>query len=271
MTSRIRTENVDIGYDDKLVVKELNLEIPNQKITSLVGANGSGKSTILKTIGRIMKAAEGAIFLDGKELHEQKTKEIAKKLAILPQNPFPPLGLKVDELVAYGRAPYQKGFNTLTKEDREIVYWALEVSGMLTFAKRDLDSLSGGQLQRVWIAMALAQQTEILLLDEPTTFLDMAHQMDVLCLLEKLNKQEQRTIVMVVHDLNHASRFSDYMIAIKDGEIVKKGTPVDVMRTEVLREVFGIDADIVQAPRTGHPICVPFGTFHVENRKQVVS
>ncbi|MGG3836894.1 ABC transporter ATP-binding protein [Paenibacillus thiaminolyticus] len=260
MNSRIITQDLNIGYEDSLIVKQLNLEIPNQKITSLVGANGSGKSTILKTIGRIMKSSGGTVYLDGKEIHLQKTKDIARKMTILPQNPFPPRGLKVDELVAYGRAPYQKGFNTLTKQDKEIVYWALEVSGMLPFANRDLDALSGGQMQRVWIAMALAQQTDILLLDEPTTFLDMAHQMDVLCLLERLNKEQQRTIVMVVHDLNHASRFSDYMIAIKSGEIVKKGTPSEVMTRDILKQVFDIDADIIAAPRMGYPLCVPFGT-----------
>ncbi|MGO4374728.1 ABC transporter ATP-binding protein, partial [Paenibacillus sp. MCAF20] len=208
---RLTTSNLDIAYDDRLIVQDLNIAIPQGKITALVGANGSGKSTILKTMARIMIPSKGNVLLDGKSIHKQSTKEVAKQLAILPQNPTAPDGLTVSELVSYGRFPYQKGFGSMTKQDREIVQWAVEATGMTEFADRPVDHLSGGQRQRAWIAMSLAQETDILFLDEPTTFLDMAHQLEVLHLLQKLNEFNNRTVVMVVHDLNHASRYAHHM------------------------------------------------------------
>lgn len=259
----IHTESIDIAYDHHLIVEDLNISIPKGKITALVGANGSGKSTILKTIGRILKQKSGTVYFEGIDLKKMHTKEISKRLAILPQNPVPPKGLRVDELVAYGRAPYQSGFNMLTNQDRKIVYQALKRAGVLEFAERDLESLSGGQLQRVWIALALAQETDILLLDEPTTFLDMSYQMDILQLLAKLNKENDSTIVMVVHDLNHASRFADYMIAIKNGKVEKEGTPSKVIVPNTLKEVFDIQADVIKDPRYGYPLCIPYGTTRI--------
>jgi iron complex transport system ATP-binding protein len=259
---RLYAKQVDIAYGDRIIVEQLNLTIPTGKITALVGANGSGKSTILKTLARIMKPKDGAVFLDGKAIHNQSTREVAKQLAILPQNPTAPDGLTVSELVGYGRFPHQKGFGSLTKEDKRIIHWAIEVTGIAEFRDRPVEQLSGGQRQRAWIAMALAQQTDFLFLDEPTTFLDMAHQLEVLELLHKLNKEEQRTIVMVVHDLNHAARYAQHMIAIKKGKVVCEGAPDQVMTHEVLREVFGIEADIVADPRTGVPLCLPYGLAH---------
>ncbi|GAB2720438.1 ABC transporter ATP-binding protein [Paenibacillus thermoaerophilus] len=256
--NRLYTESLEIGYGDRTIVKDLSLSIPDGKITALVGANGSGKSTILKTMARILKSKSGNVYLDGKSIHRQSTKEVAKQLAILPQNPTAPDGLTVRELVGYGRFPHQKGFGTASKEDREMVEWAISVTGMSDFAERPVDQLSGGQRQRAWIAMALAQGTDILFLDEPTTFLDMAHQLEVLKLLELLNKEQNRTIVMVVHDLNHASRYAQHMVAIKQGTVISQGTPAEVMTQEVLREVFGIEADLVPDPRTGVPLCLPF-------------
>ncbi|PZD95492.1 Fe(3+)-dicitrate ABC transporter ATP-binding protein [Paenibacillus sambharensis] len=255
---RLYTRQLDISYDDRLIVEQLNLVVPAGKITALVGANGSGKSTILKTMARIMKPKGGGVFLDGKVIHEQSTKEVAKQLAILPQNPVAPDGLTVQELVGYGRFPHQKGFGSLSKSDKEIIEWAITVTGMTAFASRPVDQLSGGQRQRAWIAMALAQQTDILFLDEPTTFLDMAHQLEVLKLLQKLNEEENRTIIMVVHDLNHATRYAQHMVAIKSGKVAGEGTPEQVMTKDVLREVFGIEADIIYDPRTGVPLCLPF-------------
>lgn len=255
---RLNTEQLDIGYSDSLIVKNLNLAIPTGKITALVGANGSGKSTILKTMARIMKPKAGGVLLDGESIHSQSTKEIARQLAILPQNPTAPDGLTVSELVGYGRFPHQKGFGTLTQEDKEMIRWAIEMTAMTSFTDRPVDQLSGGQRQRAWIAMALAQQTEILFLDEPTTFLDMAHQLEVLQLLQKLNHVEGRTIVMVVHDLNHASRYAQHMVAIKSGNVICAGTPHQVMNEKVLREVFDIEADILLDPRTGVPLCLPY-------------
>lgn len=255
---RLTTSNLDIAYDDRLIVQNLNIAIPQGKITALVGANGSGKSTILKTMARIMNPSKGNVLLDGKSIHKQSTKEVAKQLAILPQNPTAPDGLTVAELVSYGRFPYLKGFGSMSKEDRSIVQWAVEATGMADFADRPVDQLSGGQRQRAWIAMALAQETDILFLDEPTTFLDMAHQLEVLHLLQKLNESNNRTVVMVVHDLNHASRYAHHMIAIKKGVVVGEGSPVEVITPDIMREVFNIEADIVQDPRTGVPLCLPF-------------
>ncbi|PAD68908.1 Fe(3+)-dicitrate ABC transporter ATP-binding protein [Bacillus sp. 7586-K] len=255
----ITTENLNIGYEERLIVKDLNIVIPNGEITALVGANGSGKSTILKTIARLMKPKSGVVTIDGKAIHTQKTKEIAKQLAILPQNPTAPEGLTVYELVTFGRFPHQRGMAALTNADREIIYSALEMTGIVEFADRPIDQLSGGQRQRAWIAMALAQETPILFLDEPTTFLDMAHQIEVLTILEKLNKEQGRTIVMVVHDLNHASRYAHHIVAIKKGTVVKSGTPFEVMTEDVLEEVFGVKSDIIPDPRTGLPLCLPYG------------
>lgn len=267
--SRLYTEGLSIGYVDRLIVEDLNLSIPQGKITALVGANGSGKSTILKTMARIMKPRNGTVFLDGKSIHNQSTKDIAKELAILPQNPVAPDGLTVFELISYGRFPHQKGFGNLTKEDKKYIEWALQVTGMLEFYDRPVDQLSGGQRQRAWIAMALAQGTDMLFLDEPTTYLDMAHQLEVLKLLEHLNKEEKRTIVMVVHDLNHATRFAQHMVAIKTGKVICEGSPREVVTSDVLREVFGIEADIINDPRTGVPLCLPYELAGKESKLPV--
>jgi len=256
--NRLFTEKLHIAYDNRLIVEDLNLVIPEGKITALVGANGSGKSTILKTMARIMKPQKGTVILDGRSLHRQSTREVAKQLAILPQNPTAPDGLTVSELVSYGRFPHQKGFGNLNKEDQEMIQWALQVTGMSAFSMHPVEQLSGGQRQRAWIAMALAQGTDLLFLDEPTTFLDMAHQLEVLKLLEQLNQDQKRTIVMVVHDLNHASRFAQHMVAIKSGKVVSSGSPTEVITPDVMRDVFGIEADIVPDPRTGLPLCLPY-------------
>lgn len=269
MKDRLYTQQLDIAYESRLIVEDLNLSIPSGMITALVGANGSGKSTILKTMSRILKPRKGSVFLDSKAIHQQSTKDVAKQLAILPQNPVAPDGLTVGELVGYGRFPHQKGFGTQTREDRDIIRWAIQVTGMEDFFDRPVDQLSGGQRQRAWIAMALAQQTDILFLDEPTTFLDMGHQLEVLKLLQKLNQEEGRTIVMVVHDLNHATRYAGHMVAIKSGKVVSQGSPTEVMTREVLRLVFGIEADIISDPRTGVPLCLPFELAREEAGEQV--
>lgn len=258
LVSRLYTEQVNIKYSDRFVVENLNLSIPTGKTTALIGANGSGKSTILKTLARIMRPYGGSVYLDGKSIHQAPTKEIAKHLAILPQNPTAPGGLTIYELVSYGRFPHQSGLGTLSKKDKEIITWAMEVTGLMEICQRPIDQLSGGQRQRAWIAMALAQQTDILLLDEPTTFLDMAHQLEVLELLDRLNKNEQRTIVMVVHDLNHASQYAQRIVAIKQGKIVAEGSSEEVITKDVLREVFGVEADIYLDSRTGVPVCIPY-------------
>ncbi|MDZ7704728.1 MAG: ABC transporter ATP-binding protein [Trueperaceae bacterium] len=264
--ANLHTEHLSLGYYEHLIVRDLNLTLPVGKVIALVGANGSGKSTILKALARVLRPREGAAYLDGKAIHALSTKKVAQRLAILPQNPDAPEGLRVRELVSYGRFPHQRGFNGLGPEDRDIIDWALSMTGMTVFADRPVGNLSGGQRQRAWIAMALAQGTDVLLLDEPTTFLDMAHQLEVLELLSRLNRDEGRTIIMVVHDLNHASRFAHHMVAIAEGTIAAEGSPAEVMTPEILRQVFAIDADIITDPRTGVPLCIPYKLRPHDNR-----
>ena len=254
----ITTKDLNISYGNVDIVKDLNLNIPKGKITTIIGANGCGKSTILKTIGRIINPKSGNIYVNGKDIHKQNPKDLAKEMAVLPQSPQAPSGLTVEELISYGRFPHQSGFGKAKKEDNDIVSWALEVTGISEFRDRDIDDLSGGQRQRAWIAMALAQETDILLLDEPTTYLDLAHQLEILKLLEDLNKKEGRTIVMVIHELNNAARFADHMIGVKKGKIVCEGSAEDVMTKENLKEIFNIDAEIVKDPRTQRPVCITY-------------
>ncbi|WP_210610404.1 ABC transporter ATP-binding protein [Priestia flexa] len=255
---RLHTEELNIGYGERVIVKNLSVQIPDKKITTIIGSNGCGKSTLLKAITRLISHQSGTVLLDGSSIAKENTKELAKKIAILPQSPESANGLTVGELVSYGRFPYQKGFGRLTKKDYEVIDWALEVTGTLDYKYRPVDALSGGQRQRVWIAMALAQETDIIFLDEPTTYLDMAHQLEVLELLQKLNKEQERTVIMVLHDLNQAARFADYIIAMKDGEIIKAGTCEEVMQQDVLKEVFQIDAEIGRDPRTNKPMCITY-------------
>ncbi|WP_203364068.1 ABC transporter ATP-binding protein [Bacillus sp. REN10] len=264
---RLYTTDLNIGYGERLIVKDLSVEIPDQKITTIIGSNGCGKSTLLKAITRIIAHQSGTVILDGENIAKENTKLLAKKMAILPQMQESASGLTVGELISYGRFPYQKGFGRLTKKDYEVIDWALEVTGTAEFKFRPVDALSGGQRQRVWIAMALAQETDIIFLDEPTTYLDMAHQLEVLELLQTLNQEQQRTIVMVLHDLNQAARFADYMIALKDGEIVKAGDCEEVMTPDVLQKVFHIDAHIGRDPRTNKPMCITYNLLK-ENKHE---
>ena len=266
--NRLYTERLNIGYNEQLIVKDLNVEIPDRKITTIIGSNGCGKSTLLKAITRIISHQSGEVVLDGKSISSINTKALAQKMAILPQSPESASGLTVGELVSYGRFPYQNGFGRLTKKDYEVIDWALEVTGTIEFKYRPVDSLSGGQRQRVWIAMALAQETEIIFLDEPTTYLDMAHQLEVLELLQKLNIEQERTIVMVLHDLNQAARFADYMIAMKEGQIIKAGNCEEVITPAVLRKVFQIDALIGRDPRTNKPMCLTYNLVKGETEDE---
>jgi iron complex transport system ATP-binding protein len=265
---RLSTDDLSIGYGERLIVKSLSIEIPDRKITTIIGPNGCGKSTLLKAITRIISHQSGSILLDGKDISKVNTKILAKQMAILPQTPESASGLTVGELVSYGRFPYQKGFGRLTKKDYEVIDWALEVTGTIDYKFRPVDALSGGQRQRVWIAMALAQETEIIFLDEPTTYLDMAHQLEVLELLQKLNHEQERTIVMVLHDLNQAARFADHIIALKDGEIVKAGNCEEVISHKVLKKVFNIDALIGHDPRTKKPMCITYNLLKGETKDE---
>ena len=256
--SCISTRNLNISYGNLDIVKDLNLDIPKGKITTIIGSNGCGKSTILKTIARIIQAKSGDIFVNNINIKEQSPKELAKVMAVLPQSPQAPSGLTVEELISYGRFPHQKGFGKMKKEDEDIVTWALKSTGIEEFRERPMEALSGGQRQRAWIAMALAQQTEILILDEPTTYLDLAHQLEILKLLEELNRKQGTTIVMVIHELNNAARFADHMIGVKKGKVVCEGTAHEVMTKENLKELFNIDAEIVNDHRNNKPVCLTY-------------
>jgi len=254
----LETRALGFAYGDEHILDNLDLAIPEGRITALVGANGSGKSTILKNLARILKPGRGAVYLDQRRLSELPTKAIAREIAVLPQSPEAPAGLLVRELVGYGRFPWQKPFAAMSAEDQTAIETALRLTGMVDFADRPVGTLSGGQRQRAWIAMALAQDSTILLLDEPTTFLDMAHQLEVLSLLERLNSQQARTIVMVVHDLNHALRYADHIVVIRAGQVIAAGQPDTVLTPEILSAAFGVDADLIKDPRSGKSICVPF-------------
>lgn len=265
---RLFTRDLSIGYGERLIVNKLNVDIPDHKITTIIGPNGCGKSTLLKAITRIIPHQTGSVILDGGNIAKENTKELAKKMAILPQTPEGAAGLTVGELVSYGRFPYQSGLGRLTKKDYDVIDWALEVTGVMDFKFRPVDALSGGQRQRVWIAMALAQETEIIFLDEPTTYLDLAHQLEVLELLQVLNREQGRTIVMVLHDLNQAARFADHLIALKDGSIVRAGSCEEVINHEVLKQVFQIDAVIGQDPRTKKPMCITYNLYKGEEENE---
>ena len=245
MTHIFEVKQLNTGYQDVTILNDLSVTIKKGKVTTIIGPNGCGKSTLLKTLGRILKMQSGNIYLQEQNLHKMSTKEIAKKLAILSQSPSGPDQLKVAELIAYGRYPHRQNLGRLTQKDRDKINWAMEITHTLEYAERELEALSGGQRQRVWLAMALAQETDILLLDEPTTYLDMAHQLEVLEIVHDLNKNFGCTIIMVLHDLNHAARYSDELIAMQQGQVLYKGTPKDVMTNDILKQVFQIDAKIM--------------------------
>lgn len=261
---RLEANDLQIRYGDRTIVENLSVSIPDEKITVIIGPNGCGKSTLLKAMTRIIPHQKGSIVLDGESIVKEPTKRLAQKIAVLPQTPESAGALTVGELVSYGRFPHQNRFGRLTKKDLEMIEWALEVTGTKFFKSHPVDSLSGGQRQRVWIALALAQETDMIFLDEPTTYLDMAHQLEILELLQQLNATEKRTIVMVLHDLNHAARFADYIIGMKFGKIVKSGPSEDIISKPVLRELFQIDAEIGEDPRTGKPICITYNLVRGE-------
>ena len=256
--SSIQAENIQVAYDDRVIIEKLSTRIPSGKITTIIGANGCGKSTLLKALTRILPHQEGAIYLDGQAIAQLPTKEVAKKLALLPQVLEATEGISVYELVSYGRYPHQNGLGYLTDQDRQKINWALEATQTAPFARFPVDDLSGGQRQRVWIAMALAQDTDTIFLDEPTTYLDLNHQLEVLELLKDLNLSQQKTIVMVLHDVNLSARFSDHMIAMKEGNIRYNGSVSSIMTTEILSDIFNIEPQLIQAPGQGYPILLTY-------------
>jgi iron complex transport system ATP-binding protein len=257
--SRLRAESVTLGYDDHLVVDSLDLDILDGSITAIVGPNACGKSTLLRALARLLRPSGGQVILDGAKIQSLPTKEVARRLGLLPQTPIAPEGITVVDLVARGRSPHQTLFQQWSRTDEAAVQRALLATSTVELAERSVDELSGGQRQRVWIAMALAQETELLLLDEPTTFLDIAHQIDVLDLIARLNQQQGRTIVVVLHDLNLACRYADQVVAMRDGSIVAAGEPHEVITAETVRDVFGLDAVVIDDPTSHTPLVIPIG------------
>ena len=257
--SNLSANSVSLSYGDRLVVNDLNLVVPEGRITVIVGANASGKSTLLRALARLLKPTSGAVHLDGRDLHHMPTREVARRVGLLPQAPIAPDAISVADLVARGRHPHQRWFSQWSAQDEAVVDAALAATGLADIAARPVDELSGGQRQRVWIAMALAQETPTLLLDEPTTYLDLAHQLEVLDLLADLNERRGRTLVLVLHDLNQACRYAHHLVALREGRIVAEGAPSDVVTAAMVHDVFGVATTVVSDPVTATPLVVPLG------------
>ncbi|EIT86299.1 iron(III)-siderophore transporter ATP binding protein [Fictibacillus macauensis ZFHKF-1] len=269
MTS-LQTESLTLSYGKQTIIENLHFTIPKGKITVLIGSNGCGKSTLLRSMARLLTPSHGSILLNGKDIAKRPTKDIAKELAILPQGPSAPEGLTVMELVKQGRYPYQSWYQLWSKKDEEAVQRALTATNMSELADRPVDALSGGQRQRAWIAMTLAQQTETILLDEPTTYLDMTHQIEILDLLFDLNEQEERTIVMVLHDLNLACRYAHHLVAIQGKSVFAQGAPEEIMTERLVSDVFSLSCHVMKDPIFGTPLCVPFGKGRKPNKAREV-
>jgi iron complex transport system ATP-binding protein len=253
----LRARSLSVAYDRAPVLDGLDLELPQARVTAIVGANGCGKSTLLRALARLIAPRAGSVLLDGREIRELPSRDVARRLGVLPQSPLAPEGLTVADLVARGRYPHQGLFRQWSPGDELAVEDALAATGMRELRERPLDALSGGQRQRAWIAMALAQETELLLLDEPTTFLDLAHQLEVLDLLDRLVAERGRTVVMVLHDLNQACRFADLLVALRDGRVRAAGPPEEIVDAAFVRDVFGLEAHVVEDPVSGTPLCLP--------------
>jgi iron complex transport system ATP-binding protein len=255
----IEARSLTLAYDGRAVVHRLDLAVPPGRVTAVVGANGCGKSTLLRGLARLMRPQQGEVLLDGRPIAKLATREVARRVAILPQSPLAPEGLTVDDLVARGRYPHRSLLRPWSPADGEAVEAALAATRMTGLRARPLDELSGGQRQRAWVAMTLAQETEILLLDEPTTFLDLAHQIEVLDLLSELVARHGRTVVMVLHDLNQACRYADHLVAMRAGRIHAAGPPAGIVDATLVADVLGVTAQVIEDPVTGTPLCLPSG------------
>ncbi|MFI2366480.1 ABC transporter ATP-binding protein [Promicromonospora sp. NPDC019610] len=260
--TNLRAEGVSLGYDGLKVIENLDLTLPDGKITAVVGPNACGKSTLLRGLARLHPLDAGRITLGGADITQMPRKELARKVGMLPQSSIAPDGVRVAELVSRGRYPHQGWFGRHSSDDDAVVTTALESTGVAELADRPVAELSGGQRQRVWIAMVLAQQTDIVLLDEPTTFLDVRHQLDLLDLLTELNRNQGTTVAMVLHELNLAARYADHLVVMSAGRIVAEGLPSDVLTREVVDEAFGLRAQVVPDPVAGSPLVVPVGRYH---------
>lgn len=263
---RLVADGLTLGYGDRTVVDKLDLSVHTGVITTVIGPNGCGKSTLLRALGRLLKPKSGTVALDGKSIGRMRTKDVARTLGMLPQSPVAPEGLTVGDLVARGRHPHQSWIRQWSSDDEGEVAQALSLTGVADLADRPVDQLSGGQRQRAWISMALAQGTDILLLDEPTTYLDLAHSIEVLDLVDRMHAELGRTVVMILHDLNLAVRYSDQLIVMREGSIVAAGPPQEIITAKLLFDVFGLEASVISDPVSDRPLIVPIGTRHVYGR-----
>ncbi|KHL96551.1 iron dicitrate ABC transporter ATP-binding protein [Paenibacillus sp. IHB B 3415] len=261
-THHFGAEQLVAGYENKTVIHGVDLVIPDHKISVIIGSNGCGKSTLLKTMARLIKPTSGKVTLDGKPISKMPAKPLARVIGLLPQSPIVPEGISVADLVGRGRFPHQSLLGGWSRKDYEAVAEAMEIMNITEFANHNIDELSGGQQQRVWIAMALAQQTDILFLDEPTTFLDITYQVEILDLLTDLNRKHGTTIVMVLHDINLSARYADYIFALHTGKLVAAGTPAEVITGTRVKEIFGLDCTVIADPVSGSPLVVPRGRYH---------
>lgn len=262
MSHILEAKKLHAGYEQNLILEDINLSIPENKISIIIGSNGCGKSTLLKTMARLIKPASGGVYLDNKSIHDMQSKKLARTVGLLPQSPIVPEGITVADLVGRGRFPHQSMFSSWSKQDYEAVATALDMMNIAEYSDRHIDELSGGQRQRVWIAMALAQQTDILLLDEPTTFLDITYQVEILDLLKDLNVKYGTTIVMVLHDINLSARYADYLFTVKKGRIIAEGPPNDIITSELIKETFNLDCRVINDPVSNTPLILPISRYN---------
>lgn len=270
MTSVLKVENITSGYENKMILNDISLEIPENKISIIIGSNGCGKSTLLKTMARLIKPTAGRVTLNDKPITKIAPKKLAQVLGLLPQSPIVPEGITVADLVGRGRFPHQSFLKGWSKKDYEAVAEAMELMKITEFADRNIDELSGGQRQRVWIAMALAQQTDILFLDEPTTYLDITYQIEILDLLTDLNRKHGTTIVMVLHDINLSARYADHIFALHQGNLIAEGAPEQVITCDLIRNVFSLHCTVMDDPVSGSPCVTPIGRHHINREKGVL-
>ncbi|MFW0787560.1 ABC transporter ATP-binding protein [Gordonia sp. CPCC 206044] len=257
---RLHAEGLTVGYDDRDIISGLDIAVPDSAITTIIGPNGCGKSTLLRALARLLPPRAGTVYLDGEDINHMRPKVVARTLGLLPQNPVAPGGLTVADLVARGRHPHQRWYQQASAADEAAVARALEQTQTTDLADRPVDALSGGQRQRVWIALTLAQETDLLLLDEPTTYLDLAHSVEILDLVHELCKDHGKTVVMVLHDLNLAARYSDSLFVMRSGELVEHGSPSEVITADLLQRAFGLQSVVMADPVFGAPMIVPLGT-----------